>query len=211
MQCSFLQKCPAKGGDSLIYITPEGATIPIGRDSNNLPFCIGTIITPPVVTTVTAPAIANKTVSLPVLSSTEALSEHMKYGCMPFASLARLLQVRIDLPYPPCLACPYYKSKRTIVKSVSSENRPVVNFGLWGSDYKGPFPNSVGGNRYCVLFVERGTSIRLVYFTPTKNGTAKILPTMITDARRLHMSADWSRQLTIHDPRRQRQWRVVQI
>ena len=123
----------------------------------------------------------------------------MKYGCIPFASLARLLQVRIDLPFPLCIACPYYKSKRTIVKSVSSENRPVVNFGLWGSDYKGPFPNSVGGNRYCVLFVERGTSIRLVYFTPTKNGTAKILPTMITDARRLHMQiGPGSLPFTIH-------------
>ena len=53
MQCAFVQKCPAKGGDSLI--TPEGASIPVARDSNNLPFCIGTIITPPVVTTVTAP------------------------------------------------------------------------------------------------------------------------------------------------------------
>ena len=141
MQCSFLQKCPAKEGDSLI--TPERASIPVARDSNNLPFCVGTIISPPVVTTVTASAIANKIVSLPVLTSTEALSEHMKYGCIPFASLARLLQKRIDIPYPLCPACPYsYKSKRSIVKSVSSENRPVVNFGLWGSDYKGPLPTT---------------------------------------------------------------------
>ena len=86
-------------------------------------------------------------------------------------------------------ACPFYKSRRSVVKSESSEHRSVVNFELWNSDYKGPFPcKSLGGNLYCILFIERGTNIRLVYFTPAKNGTSKILPTMpITDARRLHM------------------------
>ena len=143
MQCSFLQKCPAKRGDSLI--TPAGAIIPVARDSNNLPFFIGTILYPLVVTVessaVTSPAIANKVVSLSVLSSTEALSEHMKYGCIPFVSLVSTSVTsknRSSLSAMPCLSLLQIEP-RSVVKSESSEHISVVNFGLWGSDYKPGF------------------------------------------------------------------------
>ena len=122
------------------------AIIPIARDVNNLPFCIGTVTLPdsnvststitivsPVTngstsTTIVSPEpICHKVDTLSLLSPAEALSEHQKFSCMPYAVLARLLQCRINLPYPDCPVCPFYKSRRSPVDTAVSSGK---NFGI---------------------------------------------------------------------------------
>ena len=61
-----------------------------------------------------------------------------------------ILQVRIGLTYPDCSACPFFKSRRSAVKSQSSEHRSVVDFELWNSDYKGPFAWVVTYTVFCI-------------------------------------------------------------
>ena len=174
----------SKTGDTLIM--PDGTNINVGRDKNNLPYFVGTIVKS--LATLVQPAKAYKAVApYPTIDSDTALAKHKQYGCIPYEVLAQVLQVKIVKPFPNCDACPWFKGKRQAIATVGENPREFPLGSLWGSDFKGPWSTkSIGGNLYAVLFVERHTKFRLVYFTPAKNGTVNILPAFIIDARRLH-------------------------
>lgn len=166
------------------------------------------------VATIEKPVQAYKAVApYPTIDSVTALVKHKQHGSIPYEVLAQVLQVKKAKPYPNCDACPWFKGQRHAIATVGENPRKFPLGSLWGSDFKGPWSTkSIGGNLYAVLFVERLTKIRLVYFTPSKNGTVSILPAFIVDARRLHFPiGPGATMFTIHSDNSKGEYRSAAV